>query len=263
MAKEPPRAANEAYGDPQNGDPQNALVDPESAHQALVKAILQNGDIEPLGRMPWSSNITLLCNVSFEGNALQAIYKPGRGERSLWDFPDGLYHREVACYRLCEVLRWPLVPPTVLRAGPVGPGSLQLFIQCDFDKHYFDLRDRVDLRFAFQRLVAFDYVVNSTDRKSGHVLLANNTDIWAIDNGLTFHVDFKLRTVLWDFADQDVPKSILADLGKLTVAQLSSKLSDLLSKEEIVACAERARQLADHARFPLDPTGRGWPWPLV
>jgi len=225
--------------------------------------ILANGEIEILGQMPWSSNATLLCDVTHDDQIVQAIYKPGRGERPLWDFPDGLYLREVACYELAKVLGWDLVPPTVLVDGPVGPGSLQLFIPCDFEQHYLTLHEETQFEHAFQQLTAFDVVANSTDRKAGHVLLGHDDHIWAIDNGLSFHVEFKLRTVLWDFAGDPIPEAIRDDLAALTRSGLGEPLAELLHEDELDAAVRRAQSLVNDGRFPVDPSGRRWPWPLV
>jgi uncharacterized repeat protein (TIGR03843 family) len=229
----------------------------------LAEHILSEGEIEILGRMPWSSNTTLLCDVRCDTHLVQAVYKPGRGERPLWDFPTGLFRREVACYRLASALGWDLVPPTMLVDGPVGPGSLQLFIPCDFEHHYLTMRDDERFRPDFERLVAFDMVANSTDRKSGHVLLGAEDHIWAIDNGLSFHADFKLRTVLWDYAGDPIPDGVRYDLSSLVRAGLDEPLGDLLDDDEIEAAMTRARVLINDGRFPTDPSGRRWPWPLV
>lgn len=232
----------------------------------LAVRILDEGDIEILGRMPWSSNATLLTEVHHDDapdGAVQAIYKPHQGERPLWDFPSGLYKREVACYRLSAALGWDLVPPTVLRDGPVGDGSLQLFIPCDFDEHYLTLKDDLQYRETFERLAIFDVMANSTDRKSGHVLLGHDGEIWAIDNGLSFHHEFKLRTVLWDYADDRLPLDALDELNAFVKAGLPDELDELLDPFEADAVIARTRALINEGRFPTDPTGRRWPWPIV
>ncbi len=228
-----------------------------------AEVILRNGDIEILGQMPWSSNATLLCDVEYGGQIVQAVYKPHRGERPLWDFPSGLYRREVACYELAKAIGWDLVPPTVLVDGPAGPGSLQLFIPCNFEEHYLTLHDEPQHRLDFQRLTAFDMIANSTDRKSGHVLLGKDGRIWAIDNGLSFHVEFKLRTVLWDFAGDAIPDDIRGDLLALLENGLGDGLVELLDDDELDAALDRARVLINDGRFPVDHSGRRWPWPLV
>jgi uncharacterized repeat protein (TIGR03843 family) len=222
---------------------------------------LQTADIDLIGRMPWSSNTTFLANLDCDP-ALQAVYKPGKGERPLWDFPDGLYKREIAAFELSSELSWGIVPPTVERDGPFGPGSLQLFIPTDFEQHYFTIKDDPDHRRTLQRICAFDYVANSTDRKSGHCLLGEDGEIHAIDNGLSFHVEFKLRTVIWDFGGEDLPPDLCVDLEALLDAGAPA-LDELLSATEVAAVLDRTRSLLHAGCFPIDPTGRAWPWPVV
>lgn len=237
--------------------------DRDPIDNGLAETILAEGEIEPLGQMPWSSNATLLCDVRHEEHLVQAVYKPGRGERPLWDFPEGLYRREVACYRLATALGWDLVPPTMLVDGPMGPGSLQLFIPCDFSEHYLTLREHDRYRPSFERLAIFDVVANSTDRKSGHVLVDHEHHVWAIDNGLSFHTEFKLRTVLWDYADEPLPTSIGDDLQAFVSHGLTDEFEDLLDDDEVDMALERARRVISSGRFPIDRSGRRWPWPLV
>jgi len=231
------------------------------------------------GRLPWSSNLTFL--VSLEGTdggpdsdgryaadgrgPVQAVYKPHRGEQSLWDFPDGLYRREVAAYRLSEALGWGLVPPTVVRDdAPFGPGSVQLFIDSDYERHYFTLLEDGGREGELQAFCAFDVVVNNADRKGGHVLVAADERLWGIDHGLCFHVQNKLRTVIWDFADEEVPSWIVSDLERLVSDGLPAALSELLSGAEAEALLDRAARLAADGVFP-EPVGDRppYPWPLV
>jgi uncharacterized repeat protein (TIGR03843 family) len=236
---------------------------------APVPPLLATGEIELLGRMPWSSNATFLAKVVGPAGSSPAehlaIYKPRAGERELWDFPDGLFRRERAAYVLSEALGWALVPPTVLRDGPHGEGSLQLFVEHDPEQHYFPLVESgdEDLLDQFRRLCAFDIVCNNTDRKSGHCLLDADRHIWAIDNGLAFHAEFKLRTVIWDFAGDELPPAIADDLCALLDAGLPPALAELLDPFERDAVRTRARALLLDRHFPVDPTGRRWPWPLV
>ena len=143
------------------------------------------------------------------------MYKPQRGERPLWDFPRGLDRREVAAYRLSETLGFGLVPPTLAREGPYGPGSIQLFVDAEFEEHYFTLRERPEHRAALARLCAFDLVANNADRKSGHCLLGRDGRLYAIDNGLCFHVEPKLRTVVWDFSGEPIPGEIRTAASRL------------------------------------------------
>ena len=230
--------------------------------------LLRTGALALLGRLPWSSNATFLVDVSPAGAphdqvAVQAVYKPVRGERPLGDFPPGLHRREVAAYELSAALGWNLIPPTVVRDGPLGPGSLQLFVPADFEQHYFTLRERPELQPALRRLCAFDVVANATDRKGGHVLLEGANQIWAIDNGLCFHAVFKLRTVVWDFSDEPLPTDVADDIDALSKEGPPAALGDLLEPGECAALVARAESLASHGRFPVDPSGRRIPWPVL
>jgi uncharacterized repeat protein (TIGR03843 family) len=196
---------------------------------------------------------------------VQAVYKPHQGEQSLWDFPDGLYRREVAAYQLSEALGWGIVPPTVLREdAPFGPGSVQLFVEADYEEHYFTLLEEGGHEGQLQVFCAFDVVANNADRKSGHVLHTGGGRLWGIDHGLCFHVQHKLRTVIWDFADDEVPRWIVDDLERLASVGLPDDLAALLSGAEIDAVLERAARLATTGVFP-EPVGDRppYPWPLV
>jgi uncharacterized repeat protein (TIGR03843 family) len=225
--------------------------------------LLARGEIAVKGRLPWASNATFLVEVTRKGASTLAVYKPQRGERPLWDFPRGLYRREVAAYRLSELLGWALVPPTLEREGPYGPGSIQLFVDAEFEEHYFTLRERPEHRPALARLCAFDLITNNADRKSGHCLLGRDGRLYAIDNGLCFHAEPKLRTVVWDFAGEPLPEDVRADASRLAAQALPGPLAELLPAAERAALIRRARALGDAERFPEDPTGMRYPWPLV
>jgi uncharacterized repeat protein (TIGR03843 family) len=228
-----------------------------------VASALLLGEVEVLGRMPWSSNLTYLCDVRCGDVSLRAVYKPRRGERPLWDFPSGLDHREVAAYELSRHLGLGLVPVTVRRDGPLGPGSVQQFVDADFEEHYFTLYEDESNHDALRRICAFDLVGNNTDRKGGHCLLGVDGHIWAIDNGLMFHHEFKLRTVIWEFGGETVPDDIGTDLGRLADDPLPAALTELLDPFELDALRHRSRQLLSAGRFPIDETGRRYPWPLI
>ncbi|HVN52587.1 MAG TPA: SCO1664 family protein [Acidimicrobiales bacterium] len=226
--------------------------------------VLLRGDLEIKGRMPWSSNGTYLASVQLDGEEVVAVYKPRRGERPLWDFPDGLCKREVAAYELSEALGWGLVPLTVLRSeGPLGEGSLQQFVPADFEQHYFTLYEDEAHHDRLRRICAFDLLANNTDRKSGHCLLGEDGRIYAIDNGLSFHAEFKLRTVIWEFGGQPVPAPILQDVACLVDEGLTPPLVALLDPVERDAVLTRARALLRDGCFPVDHSGRRYPWPLV
>ena len=212
--------------------------------------------------MPWSSNATFLVELETDGAVGHAVYKPGRGERPLWDFPPALYRREIAAYLLSETLGWGLVPLTIEREGPFGDGSLQDFVDADFDQHYFTLREDAAHHPRLKQICLFDLVANNADRKAGHCLLGGGA-IYAIDNGLSFHVEPKLRTVIWDFAGEPIAPQWIADLQRLVGGGLPDALAALLDRAERKALVARARRIVDDAVFPADGSGMRYPWPLV
>ncbi len=214
-------------------------------------------------RMPYSSNATFLVSITLQDKTVQAIYKPMRGEKPLWDFAPGLHRREVAAYRLSEAMGLNCVPPTVLRDGPNGEGSVQLLIEANPDEHYFTLfEQRQDLHDQFRAMCALDIVANNTDRKSGHVLVDKDQHVWGIDHGLCFAEDFKIRTVIWEFGGEVLPQSIRQAVEPL-ITNVPLEVATLLTTQEVLAISERAKWLIDGAAFPVDPSGRHYPWPLV
>jgi uncharacterized repeat protein (TIGR03843 family) len=232
-----------------------------TARSAL--ALLAAGEVELKGRMPWSSNGTYLVEVvAGEGSTL-AVYKPGRGERPLWDFPRGLYRREVAAWALSEQLGWGVVPETVVREGPLGEGSLQRFVEADFEQHYFTLYEDEAHHDVLRTICAFDLLANNTDRKSGHCLLATDGRIYAIDNGLCFHPQPKIRTVIWEFGGEEVPGALLVDVERV-LDELPGDLDGLLDGVEVDGVRRRGERLLATGRFPVaDPYSHCYPWPLV
>lgn len=226
--------------------------------------LLRHGELEVKGRMPWSSNGTYLVDVSNGDETDLAVYKPGRGERPLWDFPRGLYRREAAAWVLSEALGWGLVPETIVRDGPLGVGSVQRFVHADFEQHYFTLLEDDTTHATFRAMAAFDVVANNTDRKSGHCLRsAVDGRIYGIDNGLCFHPEPKVRTVIWDFAGEALDEGLLADLRRLP-SILPGELAALLDGEELAAVVARAVGLVEAGELPEpDPYGRCYPWPMV
>jgi uncharacterized repeat protein (TIGR03843 family) len=156
-----------------------------------------------------------------------------------------------------------LVPPTVIRDGPLGEGSLQWFVDADHQQHYFTIHEaRPDLYDRLRDVAVFDLLANNTDRKSGHVLIDSDNHIWGIDHGLCFAAEFKLRTVVWEFGGEPVPERLLA--GVANIAQgVPLGVAALLSDEEVEAIAERAQWVVDHPVLPVDTSGRRYPWPLV
>ena len=230
----------------------------------VVDELLRTGAVEVRGRMPWSSNATFLAQVCGEQGEALAVYKPERGERPLWDFSPGLWRREVAAYRLSEWLGWGLVPCTVPRPdAPLGEGSLQLFVPFDSESHYFTLYENEANHALLKRLCAFDLLINNTDRKGGHCLLDSSGRIWAIDNGLAFHEEFKLRTVIWEFGGDTVPDDVLADIARLIDPGVPADVAELLDASEVEAIEGRAAMLVRGRKYPIDTTGRRYPWPLV
>jgi hypothetical protein len=239
----------------------------EALETQLALEVLDCGEVEVLGLIPYSSNYTFLAQVRGSGQEVKAVYKPRRGERPLWDFPEGtLAEREVAAFILSRVAGWDLVPPTVIRTdAPIGPGSLQLFIEHDPERHFFVLQEE---RFEdFKTFALFDALINNADRKAGHVLEDASGRLWAVDHGVTFNEQSKLRTVIWDFAGRDIPDNLQADLARLGSApvleQLIEELSVLLDIAEVEATVERIEDLSGSQRFPLPLGDRDLPWPLI
>jgi hypothetical protein len=231
-----------------------------------VRSLLEEGDLRLVGLLPGASNYTFLAEVTRDGRPAPVVYKPRRGETPLWDFPNGtLCNREVAASRLADALGWPKVPPTVLRDGPHGPGSVQLYVDAVPGEHYFTLRDRFPE--VFRAVAAFDVVAGNGDRKSGHLLLAPTDSIWAVDHGLCFAARPWLRTVIWEFAGGPLPEELREDLrriaGELRTGTLRESLVGLLLPEEIDAAADRAEELVRAGTFPHPGPGRSRPWPAV
>ncbi|MEM7030958.1 MAG: SCO1664 family protein [Chloroflexota bacterium] len=237
--------------------------------EAIVEAITQ-GELDLHGLMPWSSNYTFLCTLTHNDLCFSAVYKPGQGERPLWDFDSGtLCNREAASYVVSSHIGdWALVPPTILRDGPHGVGSVQQFIMTDYEVHYFTIQDDPTYQTQFQQLALLDYVINNADRKGGHCLLGENDKIWAIDNGLSFHTEYKLRTVIWDYADQGIPGELYADLKAFDAdfapgSSCYDQLEALLTPREIDYFCQRLKKLLKSGRFP-EPYGmRDYPYPPV
>jgi uncharacterized repeat protein (TIGR03843 family) len=255
-------------------DPETPPPTPISPAAALD--VLENGVINAeQGQMRWSSNFASLLTVSQGELTVLAVYKPRRGERPLWDFPDGtLCQRERAAFLTSQALGWDIVPPTALREGPRGLGSLQLFIDHDPDLHYFTFPqlEAFDAQIKPQLMLmcAFDWIANNTDRKGGHCLLDAGGHVWGIDHGLTFHAQNKLRTVIWEFAGQSLSEPMKADLERVCglLEQESSgyrqAMCALLDEVELLALQKRIRQMLRAGKFP-EP-GRGgpnYPWPPV
>lgn len=230
---------------------------------------LQQGEITLQGQFMNSSNYTFLVTVTHGGQRLQAVYKPAKGERPLWDFPEGtLARRETAAFLLSDALGWHLVPPTVYRLdGPAGGGALQLFIEHDPDYHFFTMTpaDRAALTIA----AVFDILINNADRKGGHILRDAGGKLWLIDHGVSFHTEDKLRTVIWDFIGQPVPEAWITDIAQVSdmlthASDLREQMAALLSAEEIEALAGRMDALVRNPVFRgPNEDGMPYPWPPI
>jgi hypothetical protein len=225
-------------------------------------------DMKVLGIMNDASNYTFLSQLNpYPPSGLRAVYKPSRGESPLWDFEAGsLYQREVAAYELSKVLGWPRVPATVVRPNaPHGAGSVQLFIEAD-GRHF--LTEQKGLRDTWVRVALFDVITNNADRKSGHCLFDSEDNVWVVDHGLTFHVDNKLRTVIWGFAGDALPEELCGDIERALVevekGALGKKLEELLRPDEVRMLKRRLRRVLDSRwRFPSPTSAWSVPWPLV
>lgn len=243
------------------------LVSPPLVNEIDLLQILRQGRLELTGQFVWGSNDTFLARVITADGEIQAVYKPSQGEQWLWDFPEGsLAARETAAYLTSRALGWDLVPPTVLRQdGPVGPGSVQLYVEADSDRHYFTFTPEEKQR--LRPAAVFDLLINNADRKGGHVLLAHDGHLWLIDHGVCFHQEDKLRTVIWDFVGETIPPALLEDLHafeeRLRGGDLRREMAGLLSGPEVVALARRAARLLADRRFPPPARGRPYPWPMI
>jgi hypothetical protein len=233
--------------------------------EELLQFLLK-GEVEVLGLLPYSSNYVFLARVGAEG--LNAVYKPQKGEQPLWDFPAGtLAAREVAAYLVSEAGGWNFVPPTVMREdGPLGPGSLQVFIPHDPNRHYFTLmEERPD---DFEPFVSFDVVINNADRKGGHVIEDEDEVLWAVDHGLAFNSEPKLRTVIWELAETELSAGERARLESLAGelrdgSELILGFAEVLSAPEAAAVLGRVEALLAAGRYPVPGSARHLPWPLV
>lgn len=260
-------------------------------------ALFREGELSVIGRISTASNLTLVCDIpTGDSDPLRVVYKPVRGERPLWDFPDGtLAGREVASYRIAAALGWPAIPETILREGPFGPGMVQRWIDTgDHAENTLDLVDlcppgtvpdgfREVLRAVdpsgaevslvhsadprLHRLAVLDVLLNNADRKGGHALAGTDgrhDGVYGVDHGICLHHEPKLRTVLWGWAGEPVPEDLLTDIAaflKDLPGDLATTLAEHLTDPEIDALADRARRLLDHPVMPLPDSARPIPWP--
>jgi hypothetical protein len=229
--------------------------------------LLEHGELGVEGRLIVASNATLYCSVCLDGVTAACVYKPVAGERPLWDFPDGtLAGREVAAYEVSAVTEWLVVPPTVFRTGPLGPGMVQLWIETDDDV---DIRRLIRGTSSVQlrRIAVFDAVINNADRKGGHLLPTRSGHVYGVDHGVSFHADPKLRTLLWQWSGRRLDDDTLDTLGELRAelsGGLGERLNGLLTRREVRCTVRRVEQLLASGRYP-EPSG-DWPavpWPPI
>ena len=213
--------------------------------------------------IPWGSNYSFAAALETpDGRTVLAIYKPQAGEAPLYDFPDGtLYLRELAAYRFSRWANWDLVPPTIVREGPQGIGSLQLYVAPEGDRP-----DRQEFwgshDLQVERLVLFDHLTNNADRKFSHCLRDRDGKVWGIDHGLTFNREPKLRTVLWQFVGEPISPPLLSDLRCLSERrqELRETMRDVLSPAEIEALLRRIAQFAESGCYPVLNPRRNIPY---
>lgn len=240
-------------------------VDGLSVPEALE--LLRDGELSIEGRVMDASNATFYCGIAADGRSAGCVYKPIAGERPLWDFPDGtLAEREVAAYEVSAATGWAIVPPTIYRDGPAGPGMVQLWVDTDEDVNIARFMRRRDLE-RLRNIAVFDAVVNNADRKGGHLLPTGAGHVYGVDHGVTFSVEDKLRTVLWQWAGARLPheaRSVLARLADDLDGVLGERLGDLLTQREVRQTRARVRALLSTGRHP-EPSG-DWPpvpWPPI
>jgi hypothetical protein len=226
--------------------------------------LLQTGEIDLEGRMLDASNVTLVGTIRSGDVEGECVYKPVAGERPLWDFPDGtLAGREISAFLVSEATGWRVVPPTVLREGPFGPGMVQLWIDGDEDVDLAEFVRRDDP--ALRRMAVFDAVVNNADRKGGHIIPMPDGHVYGVDHGICFSIDPKLRTLLWRWAGRPIPLAALEVLERLAEdlrGDLGEQLHEHLTRREVRRTQQR---VADLLRSKLHPEPSGdWPalpWP--
>ena len=256
--------------------------------------LLERGEMTVRGAIREASNAVLYCTVAFAGREVPCVYKPVAGEQPLWDFPDGtLAQREVAAFEVSRACGWDLVPPTVLRDGPYGTGMCQLWIEADPETEFLALVEGEEpsegwkaVGFAevgegrtallvhaddarLRRLAVLDAVINNGDRKGGHLLPAADGTLYAIDHGVAFHAEDKLRTLLWGWAGEPLPEEAVAALHRLEAGLvpggvLAGRLGELITDAEVRAVRDRVARLLETGRHP-EPGGK-WPaipWPPV
>ncbi len=233
---------------------------------AAALDLLTHGTLTVEGRLVEASNATLYCSVSHQGRQAACVYKPVAGERPLWDFPPGtLAGREVAAYVVSQAAGWGIVPPTLMRDGPFGPGMCQLWVETDANADLIALSRSCDHR-QLRDMAVFDAVVNNADRKIGHLLPLPDGYLYGCDHGVCFGEEYKLRTVLWQWRGRRLPGRAMQALSRLRArmaqGELAAGLAALLSPGEVRATRDRIDLLIQHRVHPYPP--ENWPavpWP--
>jgi uncharacterized repeat protein (TIGR03843 family) len=240
---------------------------PQPEDNAAALELLTLGRLEVEGRLVVASNATLYCTVRHDGQEAGCVYKPVAGERPLWDFAVGsLAGREVAAYAVSRAAGWNLVPPTVFRDGPFGPGMCQLWIDADTSVDLVSLARSSDHR-ALRDMAVFDAVVNNADRKIGHLLPVSDGRLYGCDHGVCFGEEYKLRTVLWQWRGRSLPKRAVEALTRLQRAlaeDLGAELMGRITPDEVNATRKRVELLLEHRVHPYPP--EDWPavpWPPI
>ena len=243
------------------------MLENQKESTSSTDLLLETGKVVSCDLVPQGSNYTFLVFVQGDDEQqLKAIYKPRKGEVPLWDFPGGTLHqREYVSFLLADALGWNFIPKTVLRDGPHGTGSVQLYVEHSSRNHYFTMREEhyAELR----RICLFDLLANNADRKAGHTLLGDDGHVWGIDHGLTFHPFPKLRTVIWDFADEPMPEHLINDLRRFgerlnTSDESVKRIVGFLDRKEVEALHLRLRAILDQPVFP-DLSNIHIPWPYM
>ncbi len=277
--------------DPAATDPNEPVTGIRGLDEQAVRHVLTDGTLDITGRLTDASNLTLLATATLDDVDIECVYKPIRGERPLWDFPDGtLADREVAAHRIAEYAGWDCVPLTIMRDGPYGTGMVQRWIDQPADspelvdlvpakkipKGWLPIMRAVDHDGAdvavvhadennLKVLAGFDVVVNNADRKGSHILLPGDGRVLGVDHGLCFHSDDKLRTILWGWAGTPLPDAVKDGLGRLArgmAGELRAEMSGYLTITEVDTLAKRIDYLEMYPVYPMPPRGRSpIPWP--
>lgn len=259
---ESPRPAYDRYSDGAVHNLDHHLLARQTVRHDLLRT-LREAPIADCQLVPWGSNYTFA--ITFEGDDAAspiAIYKPATGEIPLWDFASGtLYRREMASYLLSRAIGWHFIPPTVIRHGPHGIGTVQLYVEPV--QRAQDLIKRETYQLALKRIFVFDLLVNNADRKSSHLFIGRkDRRLWGIDHGLTFHVDAKLRTVIWNFCGDTFDPELRESVERMIRHDsfVGALLAPYLQDDEIDTLFERARQLLQRDTLPLLNQRRNIPY---